>query len=101
MAMRIISKRALAQFWHKHADAEKALQSWYKIARKAEWGNLSDVRKDYPHADLVGICVIFNIAGNKVRLITKINFGRRIVFIRFVLTHAEYSKEGWKNDCRC
>jgi len=99
--MRIISRKALREFWQSHPDAERPLLSWYKIARKADWGDLADVRKDFAHADPVGLCVVFNIGGNKVRLVTKINFGRRIVYIRFVLTHKAYSREAWKNDCCC
>lgn len=99
--MRIISKKGLRKFWQKHPDAEHPLLNWHKITRKAHWDNLTDVRKDFSHADPVGICVIFNVGGNRYRLITKINFGLQIVFIRFVLTHKEYSKEGWRNDCRC
>jgi mRNA interferase HigB len=99
--MRVINKKALRKFWQKRADAERPLQNWYKITRRADWNDVAQVRKDFSHADPVGLCVIFNIGGNKYRLITKINFRRKIVYIRFVLTHNEYSKEGWKYDCGC
>ena len=99
--MRVISKKPLREFWRKHSDAEQPLQEWHKRTLKADWDNLSDVRKDFSHADLVGICTVFNIGGNKYRLIAKINFQRQIVFVRFVLTHKEYDKGGWNNDCGC
>lgn len=53
----------------------------------------------YPHADLVGSCVVFNIGGNKWRLISKIAFNRHVLLIRFILTHKDYDKGGWKHDC--
>ena len=99
--MRIISKKALRTFWQKYPDAQRPLQSWYKITRKAGWLDLADVRKDFSQADPVGFCVVFNIGGNKYRMITKINFRHQVVYIRFVLTHKAYSKEGWKHDCGC
>jgi mRNA interferase HigB len=99
--MRVISKRRLREFGQIHPEAEKSLAYWYQITKKANWGNLVDVRKDFPHADLAGVCTIFNIGGNNFRLITKIFYPNRKVLIRFVMTHAEYNKKGYKNDCEC
>ena len=53
----------------------------------------------YPHADLVGSCVVFNVGGNKWRLVSKIAFNRHVLHIRFILTHKDYDKGGWKHDC--
>ena len=101
--MHIISKTALKQFWEKHPDAKTSLTAWDKITDHSKWRHLDDVRQTFPHADLVGQLTVFNIGGNKYRLITKIvfpknegNTGR--VYIRNVLTHAEYSKGNWKLD---
>lgn len=99
--MHIISKRKLKEFWEDYPLAERSLFNWFKIAKKADWKNLVDVRKDFPHADLVGVCTIFNIGGNNFRLITKIYYPNKKVLIRFVLTHAEYDKKTYKNDCEC
>ncbi|MGI8639226.1 MAG: type II toxin-antitoxin system HigB family toxin [Pyrinomonadaceae bacterium] len=99
--MHIITKRTLRKFWEKHPEAENPLRSWYKVADKTDWENMVDVRKDFPHADFAGICTIFNIGGNKYRLITKISYRTRKIFVRFVLTHAEYNKGIYKNDCEC
>lgn len=99
--MNIVSKKALREFWGKYPNAEVPLRHWLLTAKKAKWENLAEVRKDFPHADLVGICTIFNIAGNNYRLITKISYRTKKVFIRFVLTHAEYDKGTYKNDCEC
>lgn len=97
--MNVISRKALRDYGGKHADAYEPLDVWYRRARKAEWKNITEVRKDYPHADAVGECTVFNIAGNKYRLIVKIDYESNVMFIKHVLTHAEYKKENWKNDC--
>ena len=97
--MRIISRRALKEFWEKHPDSEGPLRDWYKITNKAQWNNLADTRRDYPHADLVGACTIFNIAGNRYRLVTAIIYAIKRVYVRELLIHAEYSRGRWKKDC--
>jgi len=97
--VRVISRKALLEFSRKHPNAAQPLDNWYRRALKAQWKNLADVKLDYPHADSVGDCTVFNIAGNKYRLITRIKYEYRVVYIRFVLTHAEYSRGGWKSDC--
>ena len=99
--MKIISKPILREFWLQNASAEIPLLDWYKQSKKAEWKNLAEIKEIFSHADLVGECIVFNIGGNKYRLITKINFKTKIIFIRFVLTHKEYDQEKWKKDCRC
>ncbi len=100
-ALRIISKKALREFWQKHPDAKEALLAWYRLTEKAEWHSLADTRQTFPHADLVGVCTVFNIKGNSYRLITAIKYEWQRVYILHVLTHAEYDKERWKNDCGC
>ena len=99
--MRIISRKALRRFWEKHPDAETPLETWFRITKHARWSSLAEVRRDFPHADLAGICTVFNIKGNSYRLIAKIYFSHRKVYVRHLLTHAEYDKGGWKNDCGC
>ena len=81
------------EFWERHRDAEGALKAWYHEAKYAEWKTPADIVQRYPTADiLVGNRVIFNIKGNRYRLIVKIHYNRGIVYIRFVGTHAEYDK---------
>jgi mRNA interferase HigB len=99
--MRVISKRRLQEFWRGNPESEKALLSWYKIVKKANWENFSDVREIFRHADIYRDCVIFDIGGNKFRLITKIRYQKKRIYIRFVLTHTEYDKDLWKEDCEC
>lgn len=96
--MHIISKKALQKFWEKHPNSESALRNWLNIAKKANWENFAEVRKDFSHADRVGNCIVFNIGGNNYRLITKIKYRAKIVYIRAVLTHKEYDKDEWKPD---
>jgi mRNA interferase HigB len=97
--MRIISKRALREFWDLHKEAEKPLLDWYEIVKKADWNSFSDVRETFRHADIYCDCVIFNIGGNKFRLIARHRYQISKVFVRFVLTHGEYDKGKWKDDC--
>jgi mRNA interferase HigB len=99
--MRIISRKALRQFWERHPAAENPLQDWYRITRHAAWTNLAETRADFPHADAVGDCTVFNIGGSKFRLVVKLRYAKQRAYIIHVLTHREYDKEVWKNDCNC
>ena len=99
--MRIISKSRLRQFWRKHPDAETPLMEWYKVTSKANWANLVEVRATFRHADPYCDCVIFDIKGNDYRLIAIILYPVRQLYVRYVLTHAEYDKGKWKDDCNC
>ncbi len=69
---------------------------WYRVAKRAQWNNLADVRMDFPHADLVGKYTVFNVAGNKYRLIALIKYRWQVVYLRYVLKHSEYEKGKWK-----
>ncbi len=99
--MHVITLRRLREFWELHPDAEDPLRRWHRIAKQSHWRSLVDARQDFPHADLAGICTIFNIKGNAYRLICKIYYPSQVVLIRFVLSHAEYDRGGWKDDCEC
>jgi mRNA interferase HigB len=94
--MHVISRKRLRQFWELYPDAEAPLRSWHKIARKEEWENFANVRATFPHADQVGKLTVFNIGGNKYRLVAAIHFNRGKVYVRHVLTHAEYDRGQWK-----
>ncbi len=94
--MRVISRRPLREFAGKHPQAKTSLDAWYQATRHATWKSLADVRRMYPHADLVEGLTVFNIAGNRYRLITSIDYRKQTVYIGSVLTHAEYDKGGWK-----
>jgi len=84
------------EFSARHEDPEAALDVWFRIAKSAQWRKLQEVRLIYPHADAVGTWTVFNIRGNRYRLIAEINYRSRIVFIRQIITHAEYDRREWK-----
>jgi mRNA interferase HigB len=94
--VRVISKKAILEFVRNHADALEPLEHWYQVTKTAEWSTLADVRADFGHADVVGKYTVFNIGGNKYRLITTIKYRWQVVYIRHILTHAEYDRGGWK-----
>ena len=89
--MRVIAKRTLREFWTRHSDCEQQLKSWYQEAEKNEWRNTHEIKREYPSASVLGDNrVVFNIKGNKYRLIVRINFQYQIMWIRFIGTHKEY-----------
>jgi mRNA interferase HigB len=94
--MRIISRKALREFWERHPDSQTALTRWYKTMERSQFNNFVELRAAFPSADIVGNLVIFNISGNKYRLVTSIHFNRGKVSIRHVMTHSEYDRGEWK-----
>jgi mRNA interferase HigB len=96
--MRVITRKKLREFWEKHPDSYEALDNWYKLSSKAKWTNLIDVQTLYPTAEAVSNFTVFNIKGNKYRLIVDIVYTEQTIFIKYVLTHSEYDKDKWKND---
>ncbi|MFY9223188.1 MAG: type II toxin-antitoxin system HigB family toxin [Blastocatellia bacterium] len=98
MSFIVLSYKKIREFSLIHPDARGPLDRWYKIAEKANWANISNTRQELPHADAIGDYTCFNIGGNKYRLITKINYKKKIIFIKHILTHSEYDKGHWKDD---
>jgi mRNA interferase HigB len=94
--LHVVSRKKLLEASERHSDAGTALDIWYRIAKKAEWKNVMDVREVFPTADGVERFTVVNIKGNTYRLITEINYQTGTIFLRHVLTHAEYSKGAWK-----
>ena len=91
--MRIIKRKTLSDFWQKHPDIKSALLAWYAEAHAAEWRSPQEIIKSYPYADPIGDNrVVFNIKGNRYRLVVKIHYNIGIVFIRFIGTHTEYDR---------
>ena len=91
--MRIISRKILRTFWEKHADSEEQLKAWYRESEKASWQNINELKAEYPSASILkDNRIVFNIKGNKYRLIVKMNFEFQISWILFIGTHAEYDK---------
>ena len=91
--MRVIAKKILREFWENYPDSEDPLKTWYKEAGKAIWTSPADIKNEYPKASILKAGrVVFNICGNKYRLIVHINYLRQWVFIRFIGTHTDYDK---------
>jgi len=99
--MHVISRKALRQFAQRRPDAAGPLDRWYDLAAHAHWGSLVEVRRACPQADAVRVAsghevTVFNIGGNKYRLLAAIHYNRQKLFVLAVLTHAEYTRGGWK-----
>lgn len=91
--MRIIARKALRDFWERHPDAEEALKAWYQDAHHATWTSPNAIRQTYATASIMAHHrVVFNIRGNKYRLIVAINYEFSIIYIRFIGTHKEYDQ---------
>jgi mRNA interferase HigB len=97
--MHIVSEKKLRGFWMEQPVAKEPLQAWHRVAKHATWDSFADVRQIYPRADQVGRCIVFDIGGNKFRLVVVIHFNRGKVYIRHVMTHGQYNKGTWKGDC--
>ncbi len=96
--MRIIAKRRLKEFWKLHNDAEQPLRSWYDIAKKENWANFNEIKSQFRNASIVGNDrIVFNIKGNNYRLVIKIDFNWKAMFIKFIGTHKEYDKIDIRN----
>jgi mRNA interferase HigB len=95
--MRIIKRGASERFWRIHPDSKPSLESWYSVVRAATWTTPAEMKAIYRNADLVGRRTVFNIAGNKYRLIARVNYRSQRVFVLFLLTHAEYERGLWKS----
>jgi mRNA interferase HigB len=94
--LHVISRKRLKEAAARHPELESPLDLWFRIAKRASWQTLADVRKTFSRADGVEKWTVFNIKGNKFRLITELNYRFQRVYIRHVLTHAEYAQEKWK-----
>jgi mRNA interferase HigB len=101
--MRIVSKRRLREFWQRHGDARRPLEAWFKVAAKADWADFPEVRATFGSASAVPLdcgitAIVFNVGGNKYRLITRIEYRFHVVYVKMVLTHREYGANKWKDD---
>ena len=94
--MHVISYRAIREYKVARPDAGSALDNWYRVASACKWQSFVEVRQVFRSADWVSPYIVFNIAGNKYRLIAEINFRSQTLFVRHILTHQEYAEEKWK-----
>jgi len=95
--MRIVSRKAIREAAARHTEWSASLNAWYKIAKNADWKNFSDVRNSWRNSDVVGPFVVFDISNNRCRLIATIKYRWRMVYIRRILSHAEYDQKEWQN----
>ena len=94
--MHVVSRRALREFWTRHPDSKQPQSRWFKLLEKQDFNHFTELRSVFPSVDRVGDFTVFNIGGNKYRLIASIHFNHRKVLVRHILTHAEYDKGRWK-----
>jgi mRNA interferase HigB len=94
--MHIISPKMLVDFWERHPESKEALTRWHRIVARSTFASFAELRQAFPSADMVGRYTVFNIGGNKVRLIASIHYDRSKVYVRHVLTHQEYDLGKWK-----
>ena len=103
--MRPISPKRIKAFMNLHPDSESSLQTWAKLTKKALWSNFAEIKADFPNASMVGACIVFNISGNKFRLVARIRYAsgefKGRAYIKAILTHKEYDVGKWKTDCGC
>jgi mRNA interferase HigB len=96
--MHVISKKKLREFWGTIPRAKAPLEAWFQVAKHAKWSSFAEVRRTFRSADRVGRFVVFDIGGNKFRLIVVIHFNRGKLFVRHVLTHSEYARGKWRDE---
>jgi mRNA interferase HigB len=94
----VISRKKLQDFYEEHPEAKTPLWAWYKIISTTDFDCFDDLRKTFATADQVQNLTVFNIGGNKFRLIAAIHYNRRKIYVRSIMTHNEYDKNRWKED---
>jgi len=101
--MRVISKKRLKDFWEILPAARTSLEQWYKVAGGAEWRHFAELRKTFNHADVATTdkghpVVVFDVGGNKYRIIAALHYDRGICYVLRVLTHKQYDTNQWKKE---
>jgi mRNA interferase HigB len=94
--MHVITRKRLLEFAKKHPDCSSAVESWYRIVKRTNFNSFNELRQTFPSADTVGNLMVFNIGGNKARLIAAIHYNTHRIYIRHILTHKEYDRGSWR-----
>jgi mRNA interferase HigB len=94
--MHIITRKRLNDFAEQYPETRTALAHWYQLMKRSNFASFPELRATFPTADKVGKLTVFNIGGNKVRLVAAIHYNHRRIYIRAVLTHQEYDQNRWK-----
>jgi mRNA interferase HigB len=104
LLVHVISRPKIIEAAQRHPDAADWLHAWWTVASKAEWSQLADVRQQYPSADQVDCCLIFDARGNNYRVICRVSWRNKwsagTLLIKHFLTHAQYDRNHWRSDCR-
>jgi mRNA interferase HigB len=95
--LHVVSHKAIRNFCEEHPQARTSMDPWYRVAKRATWSSFAGVKPTFNAADFVAPHVVFDLGGNKYRLIAEIHCARRVLFIRRIMTHKEYMKETWKS----
>ena len=91
--MRVIARHTLVDFWRRHRETEQPLRDWLSVVRRADWASMADVKGVFAKASVINReRVVFDVLGGNYRMVVAIKFSARIVFIKFVGTHAEYDR---------
>ena len=94
--MHIVNYKAIRLFFATYPDARPALDRWYRLTKRARWASFAELRTTFASADFVAPCVVFDIGGNKYRLVAEVNYRSKLLFVRCIMTHAEYQKGAWR-----
>jgi mRNA interferase HigB len=94
--MHVITRKRLNEFAESHPESKAALAHWYRIMKAHDFASFAELRQHFPSADQIGALTVFNVGGNKVRLVAAIHYNRHKIYLRAVLTHAEYNEGKWK-----
>lgn len=94
--MHVITRKRLNEFAEKYPETKAALVKWYQLVKKTDFSSFAELRAIFPSADQVDKLTVFNVGGNKVRLVAAIHYNRKKVYIRAVLSHEEYDRGKWK-----
>lgn len=97
LSMHVTSYKRLREFGQKHSDC-RALDDWFRVAIKANWSTFIEVQSVFSTAEVVGNFIVFNLKGKKYRLIVSIDYEGQLIYIKYILTHADYDKEQWQHD---
>ena len=91
--MHVIALRSIRLFWEKYPDAESSLRAWHLLVTETRWANVAEIQAQFPNVSVLNDRrVVFNIGGNKYRLVVKVKYSSKKVFVRFIGTHAEYDR---------
>jgi mRNA interferase HigB len=96
--MHVITRKRLNEFADTHPETKSSLAHWYQLVKNNNFSNFANLRETFPAADQEQNLTVFNVGGNKVRLIAAIHYNRGKIYIRAVLTHSEYDEQRWRNE---